>query len=99
MSTLGARCYNLRERRPCRHRTRAMNPDYRPTAEAAEAAYARNHASAMRLLELVREGLENAPAPEDNVQINWAHVGSLSHVNDQLREIVRFLNDEDCPIA
>lgn len=69
-----------------------MNPDYRPTSEAAEEAYARNHASALHLVSLIRESLENAPAPGGTVQINWAHVGSLSHVNDQLQEVVRFLN-------
>lgn len=80
-----------------------MNPFYKMAmlynSGEAEQEYARNHAAAMSLLSLIREGLENAPAPGGTVEINWAHVGSLSHVNNQLQEIVRFLNADNCPVA
>lgn len=75
-----------------------MNPDYslQPSSRVKD-AYSRNHAAAMHLINLVREGVENCPAPESGVNINWAHVGSLSHVNEQLQEIVRFLNADEFP--
>lgn len=79
-----------------------MNPDipakWRSAPQSkAEEAYSRNHAGAMNLLNLVREKLENLPAPDSGVAINWAHVGSLSHVNEKLSDIAEFLHSHDCP--
>lgn len=74
----------------CHHRTRAMNPDYRPTANV-EDAYVQRHASAIALLQSIQGKLMDMPAPDGDVQINWAHVGSVAHVDEQLKEILQFL--------
>jgi hypothetical protein len=62
------------------------------TMTKAEEAYTRQHAEAMHLLSQLQRRLENAPAPDGDVAINWGHVGSLAHVNETLQELVAFLN-------
>ena len=58
----------------------------------AEAAYENAHLVAQDQLERIRELLFDLPAPgDDEHPINWAHVGSISHVNSKLSEIVAFL--------
>ena len=64
----------------------------------AEAAYENAHLVAQDLLECIRELLQDPPAPgNDQAPIDWAHVGSISHVNDLLSQVVCFLGgfDED----
>ena len=56
----------------------------------AEAAYENAHLVAQDQLERIRELLFDLPAPGDD-EHNWAHVGSISHVNSKLSEIVAFL--------
>ena len=62
------------------------------TMTKAEEAYTRQHAEAMHLLSQLQGCLENAPAPDGDVSINWGHVGSLVHVNEKLQELAVFLN-------
>lgn len=58
----------------------------------AEAAYEHAHLVAQDLLECIRELLQDQPAPgNDEAPIHWGHVGSMSHVNDLLSQVVCFL--------
>jgi hypothetical protein len=57
----------------------------------AEAAYENAHIVATNLLDRIRDLLQDLPAPEGEVVINWAHVGSLAEVNNRLSSVVAFL--------
>ncbi|MEX2168073.1 MAG: hypothetical protein WD851_02080 [Pirellulales bacterium] len=58
----------------------------------AEPAYENAHLIARDQLKRIEELLFDLPAPgNDEYPINWAHVGTLSAVNSQLSDIVRFL--------
>ena len=56
----------------------------------ANAAYENAHLVSQDLAQRISELLFEMPAPDSNA-INWAHVGSLNHINHQLSEIVRFM--------
>jgi hypothetical protein len=59
----------------------------------AEAAYENAHLVAQDLLERIGELLQDQPAPgNDDHPIHWGHVGDMSHVNDLLSQVVRFLD-------
>ncbi|MDP1563681.1 MAG: hypothetical protein Q8M16_20055 [Pirellulaceae bacterium] len=59
----------------------------------AEAAYENAHLVAQDLLERVKELLFDMPAPgNDEHPIHWGHVGSINHVNEQLSELIAFLD-------
>ena len=60
----------------------------------AEAAYENAHLVAQDLLERIREQLFDLPAPEGEVRIDWAHVGTVTEVNHRLAELVTFLGGD-----
>lgn len=64
----------------------------------AEAAYENAHLVAQDLLGCIGELLQDMPAPgNDEHPIDWGDVGSLTHVNDLLSQVICFLGgfDED----
>jgi hypothetical protein len=62
--------------------------------QTAEDAYIADHAQAYELLDQIRELLSNMPAPESETPIHWGHVGNISQVNEQLKDIATFLRGE-----
>ena len=59
----------------------------------AEAAYENAHLVAQDQLERIRELLFDLPAPgDDDHPITWANVGSISHANAKLAELIAFLD-------
>ena len=52
--------------------------------------YAARHAEALGLIDSLRDMIEDMPEPESD-GINWGHAGSMGHVNEQLREILGFV--------
>ena len=58
----------------------------------AEPAYETAHLIARDLLERIGELLTDMPAPDGDFQINWAHVGTVNHVNAKLSEIITHLS-------
>ena len=63
-------------------------------AATAPDTYAIKHANALALLDTLRGVIEDLPAP-DTDGINWGHVGSMEHVNAQLRELIAFTGGDD----
>lgn len=58
----------------------------------AEPAYENAHLVARDLLDRIGELLTDMPAPGDaENKIDWGHVGSISHVNELLSQVVCFL--------
>ena len=51
--------------------------------------YAASHAATLALLAQLQQTIEDLPNPEDH-SINWGHVGSLSHINAQLQDLLAF---------
>ena len=60
------------------------------TQSSAADVYAARHAEALRLIDSLRDMIEDMPEPESD-GINWGHAGSMGHVNEQLREILGFV--------
>ena len=59
----------------------------------AEAAYENAHLVAQDLVERIRELLFDLPAPgNEEVRIDWTHVGTISEVNHRLSQVVHFLD-------
>jgi hypothetical protein len=54
-----------------------------------EAAYTTQHAAALAQLQAIQSIIEAMPAP-DTVKLHWGHVGSLTEINEQLGNILRF---------
>ena len=62
----------------------------------AEPAYENAHLVARDLLERIGELLIDMPAPgDDEHPIHWGHVADISHANDLLSQVVRFLTNAD----
>ena len=62
----------------------------RSTARA-EAAYVTQHAAALASLQALQTIIEDMPAPDDGeTRINWCRVGSLTEINEQLGQLLRF---------
>lgn len=59
--------------------------------QSAEDCYAIQHVNVLYKLERLRNAIENLPAPDGEVPINWGHVGSLDHANRKLQEILEFM--------
>lgn len=59
----------------------------------AETAYIRHHCAALQLLQDIETKLMDMPAPDDETTINWGHVGSASHYENQLRQILESFGD------
>jgi hypothetical protein len=59
------------------------------TASASE-TYAARHAEALALLAQLQQAIEDMPEPESD-GINWGHAGSMGHINEQLRELIAFV--------
>lgn len=58
----------------------------------AEAAYENAHLVAQDQLERIRELLFDLPAPgNDELPINWGHVGEMNEVNNRLGAVIAFL--------
>jgi hypothetical protein len=55
-----------------------------------EAAYVTQHAAALASLQALQAIIEDMPAPDDETRINWGHVGSLTEINEQLGQLLRF---------
>lgn len=53
--------------------------------------YSAEHARAYRNVLRIQEILENLPAPEGHVTINWGHAGSLVELNRQLEHALEFI--------
>jgi hypothetical protein len=81
---------------PTDHTTARRSPSgTHPTApiamtQSAPDAYAAAHAEALALLAQLQQRIEDMPAP-DTDGINWGHVGSMGHINAQLRELLSFV--------
>ena len=59
----------------------------------AEAAYENAHLVAQDLVERIRELLFDLPAPgNEEVRIDWTHVGTITEVNHRLSQVVHFLD-------
>jgi 4'-phosphopantetheinyl transferase EntD len=72
--------------------TARQNENQKPKL-TAEAAYENAHLVAQDQLERIRELLFDLPAPgDDEHPITWANVGSISHVNSKLAEMIAFLD-------
>ena len=56
-----------------------------------DAAYIDAHALVMHYLDEINARIHDMPAPESD-GLNWAHLGSMNKVKDDLREIVEFLS-------
>ena len=56
-----------------------------------DAAYVEAHAGVMRCLEEIHARTHDMPAPESD-GLNWANVGDMNNVKNELREIVEFLS-------
>lgn len=54
-------------------------------------SYVAGHATALDLLARLQEAIQDMPEPEAD-GVNWGHVGSLSHINGQLRDLLAFAN-------
>ncbi len=52
--------------------------------------YCAQHAEALALIDSLRDLIEDMPEPE-SPGINWGHVGSMGHINGQLRELLGFV--------
>lgn len=59
--------------------------------QSAEDSYAIQHVNVLDKLERLRKTVEDLPAPDGEVPINWGHVGSLDHINRKLLEILEFM--------
>jgi hypothetical protein len=62
-------------------------------AQSAQEAYLDQHSHAARLLSEIEEALFDLPAPDDEVVINWAHVGTVTELCKQLKEALDFLKN------
>jgi hypothetical protein len=56
----------------------------------ATETYAARHAEALALIDSLRDMIEDMPEPESD-GINWNHAGSMGHINDQLRQLIGFV--------
>ena len=61
----------------------------------AEEAYAREYLRAQDLLESISHLLNDVPAPSDNFQPHWGHVGDLNEVTRRLEAVRAFLDHEE----
>ena len=60
------------------------------TTTRVEAAYVAQHAAALASLQALQAIIEDMPAPDGDPRINWCHVGSLTEINEQLGQLLRF---------
>ena len=60
------------------------------TQASATDEYSARHAEALALIDSLRDLIEDMPEPESD-GINWGHVGSMGHINEQLRELLGFV--------
>ena len=66
------------------------------TNSKAEEAYIQAHRQACDLLVHIEELLHDLPAPgNDELPINWAHVGTASEVVARLTDVVAFLSGNE----
>lgn len=59
----------------------------------AQDAYLESHTEALGLLEELQQALFDLPAPDGEVAINWAHVGTVAEVRDQIKRTLAFLTE------
>jgi hypothetical protein len=68
-----------------------MKRERKPNLKA-EAAYESAHLVAQDQIERIKELLFDLPAPGvEETPIHWGHVGTVSHINQQLSEMIAFL--------
>ena len=60
-----------------------------------DAAYENNHLVAQDMLAHISELLTDMPAPDGECKIDWGHVGTVTHVNEMLSQIIEFLTPEE----
>ena len=60
--------------------------------QALDEAYEDAHAFVIHYLDEIRARIHDLPAPESE-GLNWAHVGSMNKIKNDLREVVDFLNN------
>lgn len=63
-----------------------------PMTQSAEDAYVAYHAEAAALLVQLQEALFDLPAPDGEIPINWAHVGTVVELKRQLAEALAFVS-------
>jgi hypothetical protein len=56
-----------------------------------DAAYADAHAIVLHYLDEIGGRIHDLPAPESD-GLNWAHVGDMNKIKNDLREIVEFVS-------
>ena len=59
--------------------------------DAMMTAYENAHMDALALMDRLRDQLFELPAPDNEENTNWGHVGSVAYVNNQLSELIEFL--------
>lgn len=69
-----------------------MNQDESRIRMTAEDAYVTEYLRAQDLLAGIEEHLQDLPAPTDEFQPQWSHVGDLKEVNRMLQEIIDFMS-------
>ena len=52
--------------------------------------YIKGHAAALALLAQLQQAVEDMPDP-DSINGNLGYAGSMSHINGELRELLRFV--------
>lgn len=55
------------------------------------AAYLEAHAQSLTILGQIETAIQNKPAPDADVYLDWGHVGDMQKLNHDLREILRYL--------
>lgn len=56
-----------------------------------EREYTLLHAECLGILKDIQDALQDLPAPEGEIKIDWTHVGSLQEIRRQLRETRTFV--------
>ena len=53
----------------------------------ADQAYTEAYARVLKAIEAVEAMVHDLPAPEGEIKINWAHVGTMNHIATQLEQL------------
>ncbi|MEO1617125.1 MAG: hypothetical protein AAFV88_14835 [Planctomycetota bacterium] len=63
--------------------------------ERIEREYTAAHANALRLIERVRQHIEDKPAPDGETRIGWDDIGKLRHTCARLEDLLEPDEPED----
>ena len=58
----------------------------------AEKKYTEQYNKATLQIETLHNAIENHERQSVTVGTNWAHVGDLQHLNDELEKLIKFIN-------